>query len=112
MSVKGRERGIYQGRGGWGKSRSSRGYSYPGVTNKHKGICSFLGNHIFDYGKNSSAHQMRTTWEKLVHNIGTIHGHHIRNGLNNNKTLIIHKPERTQNLLDEHQVANKRRDKS
>ena len=48
---------------------------------------------------------MRTTWEKLVHNVGKIHGHNIRNKLHNKKTLITPKPEQTQYVLDEHQLA-------
>ena len=48
---------------------------------------------------------MRTTWEKLVHNVGKIHGHNIRNKLQNKKTLITPKPEQTQYVLDEHQLA-------
>jgi hypothetical protein len=45
---------------------------------------------------------MRTTWEKIVHHVGTIYGHDISNELQNKKTFIITKPEHPQNVLDKH----------
>ena len=36
-----------------------------------------LGNQVFHYGKNASAYQKRTTWEKIVDHVGKIHGHNI-----------------------------------
>ena len=92
MSGKGSGRGSYQVRGGRGRGRSERGYSYSGANPKHKRLCSALGNHVFDYGQNSSTDQMRTTWDKLVHHVGTIHGHNISNKLLNKNTVIITKP--------------------
>ena len=115
MSGKGSGRGIYQGqgdRGGRGRGRYARGYSYSGATPKHKGMCSALGNHVFDYGQKASADQMRTTWEKLVHNVGTIHRHEISNKLLNKKTVIIPKTEHTEDASDEYQLATGRRDQS
>ena len=72
-------RGRYQGQGVRGRGISDRGYSYYGATTKHKGMCSALDNHIFEYGQMASSDQMITTWEKLVHHVGTIHGHNISN---------------------------------
>ena len=95
ISGKGSGRGRHQGRGGQGsqvgrgRSRSARGYSYSGVTPKHKVLCSSLGNHVFDYVQKAPADQVRNTWEKLVHHVGKIHGHDISKKLLNNKTVII-----------------------
>ena len=75
-------------------------------------MCSALDNHIFEYGQKASSDQMITTWEKLVHHVGTIHGHNISNWLLNKKTVIITKPGHTQYALDEHQLATGRRDQS
>ena len=67
-------------------------------------MCSALDNHIFEYGQKASSDQMITTWEKLVHHVGTIHEHEIINGLLNKKTVIIPKPEHTQEELDLNQL--------
>ena len=53
---------------------------------------------------------MRSSWDKLVHNVGTIQGHNISNELQNNNTVIISKPDHTQDVLDEYQLSAKRRD--
>jgi hypothetical protein len=45
---------------------------------------------------------MRTTWEKIVHHVGTIYGHDISNELQNKKTVIINEPKHTQDMLDKH----------
>ena len=45
---------------------------------------------------------MRTTWEKIVHHVGTIYGHDISNELQNKKTVTINKPEHTQDVLEKH----------
>ena len=95
MTGKGIRRGSYQGRGvQWvrGIGRDSRGYRYYGATPKHKGLYSALRKNVFDYGQKASADQMITTWEKIVHHVGTIHGYNISNELLNNKTIIITKP--------------------
>jgi hypothetical protein len=57
------------GRGGRG---CGRGHNYTGSTNKtKKGLCANLGTNVFDYGQNSAADLMRTSWEKLVQYVGT-----------------------------------------
>jgi hypothetical protein len=40
----------------------------PGASKTSKsGLCTTLGNNVFDYGhKKAAADQMRTSWEKLV----------------------------------------------
>ena len=50
---------------------------------------------------------MRTTWEKVVHHVRTIHGNEISNELLTKKTVIITKPYHTQNELEEHKFATK-----
>jgi hypothetical protein len=103
MSGRGRGRGG-RGRGGRGRGR---GQSYSGTgaaTAKHKGLCSALGNHVFDYGQKAAADQMRTTWEKIVHHVGTIYGHDISNVLMNKKTVTISEPEYTQEILNKHAI--------
>ncbi len=42
---------------------------------------------------------MRTTWENIVHHVGTIYGHNISNELLNKKTVHIPKPEYTLDVL-------------
>jgi hypothetical protein len=104
-------RGGRQGRGGRGgrgntHSRGGRGrgnyYSSAGAVVKHKGLCAALSNHVFDYGQKGAADQMRTTWEKIVHHVGTIYGHDISNELQNKKLVIISKPEHTPEVLAKH----------
>jgi hypothetical protein len=46
---------------------------------------------------------MRTTWEKIVHHVGTIYGHDVSNELQNKKTVPISKPEYSPEILAKHQ---------
>jgi hypothetical protein len=46
---------------------------------------------------------MRTTWEKIVHHVGTIDGHDISNELLNKKTVLILEPEYTLEVLKKHE---------
>jgi hypothetical protein len=46
---------------------------------------------------------MRTTWEKIVHHIGTINGHKVSNELQNKKTIPVTKPVHSQEVLDKPQ---------
>ena len=116
MSGRGSGRGSYQGgvvqggQGGRVRGRVSIGYNYYGATTNHKGLCSAIGIHVFDYGHKASADQMSTTWENLVHYVGTIHGHDISNELINKKIVTIATPDHTQDELDEHQLDTERRD--
>jgi hypothetical protein len=46
---------------------------------------------------------MHATWEKAVHHVGTLCGHDVGNELQNEKTVVITKPEHTQqHALDKH----------
>jgi hypothetical protein len=38
---------------------------------QQKKSCTNLGTNVFDYGQQFAADQMRTSWEKLVHYVGT-----------------------------------------
>jgi hypothetical protein len=89
----GRGRGTSHGRG---RGRGNY-YSGSGATvATQKGLCAALTSHVFEYGQKGAADQMRTTWEKIVHHVGTIYGHDISNELQNKKTVTILKPEHTQ----------------
>jgi hypothetical protein len=44
-------------------------------------MCPNLGTTVFDYGQNSAADLMRTSWEKLVQYVGTNYGQDISNEL-------------------------------
>jgi hypothetical protein len=88
MSGRGRQgrggrggRGAFHGRGGRGRGNHCSSAGAAAV--KHKGLCAALSNHVFDYGRKGAADQMRTTWEKTVHHVGTIHGHDTSNELQN-----------------------------
>ena len=81
-------RGTSNGRGGRGRGTS---YSGTGAAVKNKGLCAALSHHVFDYGQKGAADQMRTTWEKLVHHVGTIYRHDISNELQNKKTVVFSK---------------------
>ena len=77
-----------RGQGGYGERGirgSGRGNRYPihinNLNNKNKGLCSALGNHVFDYVQKVAADQMRTTWENIINHFGTIYGHDISNEL-------------------------------
>ena len=51
---------------------------------------------------------MRTTLEKIVHHVGTIHGQDISNELLNRTTVILPEPTHTQAVLAKH-LARKAR---
>jgi hypothetical protein len=104
-------KGGRQGRSGRGRNGTSHGrggrsqgnyYSGAGTVVKHKGLCAALGNHVFDYSQKGAADQMRTTWETIVHHVSTIYGHDISNELLIKKTVIIDKPEHSQDVLNKH----------
>ena len=97
------------GQGGWIRVRYARVYSYSGSTPKHKGIFGALRNHVFDYVQKAPADQMITTCENIGHHVGTINGHNIINDTQNNKNVIILKPNHTQGILGKHQLAIKTR---
>jgi hypothetical protein len=51
---------------------------------------------------------MRTTWEKIVHHVGTIYGHDISSELQNRKPVSITEPTYTQQVLDKHAIKETR----
>ena len=106
MSGRGGQGIGHSGRGGCVGSRyrgCSRGsFNYTNTLNKNKGLCSALGNNVFDYGQKGAAHQMRTTWENIVHHARTIYGHDIRNKLNKKTKVSISKPEYTDDVQLKH----------
>ena len=81
-----------------------RGNSYPSninnLNNNNKGLFSALGHYLFNYVKKGSAHQMMTTWEKIVNHVRMVYGHDISNELQNKKRINILKLERTQQVKD------------
>ena len=94
-----------RGGGGRGRGRGC-GNHYSGnntTTTKPKGLCSALTHHVFDYGQKGAADQMRMTWEKIVHHVGTIYGHDVSNELQNKKTVPVPKPEYSLLILEKHQ---------
>jgi hypothetical protein len=54
---------------------------------------------VFDYGQKSAADQMRTSWEKLAHYVGTNYGQDISNDLQNKITVILIEPVHTVDVL-------------
>ena len=81
-------RGRNGGHGGFGYTGYGRvfgnviGHNYS-VANSasKKGLCSDLGNNIFNYGQKAAANYMRTSWEKFVKYVSTKYGQDIRNEL-------------------------------
>jgi hypothetical protein len=69
-----------RGHGGRGGRGCRRGQNYIGSANKTKKcLCGNLGTIVFDYGHNSAADLMRTSWEKLVQYVVTTYGQYISN---------------------------------
>ena len=84
--------GVHNGRGGSGSRGHDRGSgNYNTTLNKNKGLCSALGNNVFDYGQRGAAEQMQMTWEKIVHHAGNIYGQYIRNELHKKMKVFIPK---------------------
>jgi len=87
-------------RGGCGRGR---GQNYSGQSNaSKKGLCSILGNNVFDYGHKGATDQMCTSWEKLVQYVGTTYGQDISNELQNKIELIIPEPTHTAAVITRH----------
>ena len=95
--------GRSYGRGGRGRGRGRGGQyarglglglnSYSGATStRQKGLCAALGDSVFNYGQKGSADQMQTTWEKIVHHVGTIFSQEISNELLNRVQIVVALP--------------------
>jgi len=99
QNVKGRGgRGNTNNRGGRGRGRGKHPASATAAT-KHKGLCAALGVHVFDYGQKGAADQMRITWEKISHHVGTIYGSDISNELINRTKFIITPPKYSEDVI-------------
>jgi hypothetical protein len=59
---------------------------------------------VFDYGQNTAADQMRTSWEKLVQYVGTNYGQDINNELQNKVWVVLTEPVHTNDVLERHSV--------
>ena len=93
------------------EARPRKGSSYSGTgaaAPKHKGLCAALGTNVFDYGQKAAADQMRTTWDKIVHHVGTIYGSDISNELLNKKRVQLPEPDYTDEVKDKHEKRVKR----
>ena len=103
MSVRRGQGGVCGGRGGRGSRGRNRGSGqYTATLNKNKGLCSALGNNVFNYGQEGAVDQMWTTWEKIVHHAGTIYGHNIRSEMQNKMKVFIPNPEYTEDVQSKH----------
>ena len=102
--------GRNSGHGGRGNSDRSgrgrgRGQNYTGASKASKsGLCTTLGNNVFDYGHKAAADQMRTSWEKLVQYVGTNYGQDISNELQNKVTVILAEPVHTPVVMARHAI--------
>jgi hypothetical protein len=105
MSGRGRGRGRGRGQRGGRNGRGSHGrgndYSGNGAA-KAKGLCQALGSHVLDYGQKAAAEQMRTTFEKMVQYVGATFSSDISNELHNRMTVVLQKPEYSQEIQDRH----------
>ena len=94
--------GRSSGRGGRGRGR---GQNYTGASKASKsGLCTTLGNNVFDYGHKAAADQMRTSWEKIVQYVGTTYGQDICNELQNKTTVTLAEPIHTPTVLARHAI--------
>ena len=102
--------GRSSGRGGRGNNDRGgrgrgRGQNYTGASKASKsGLCTTLGNNVFDYGHKAAADQMRTSWEKLVQYVGTNYGQDISNELQNKVTVILAEPVHTPAVMARHAI--------
>jgi hypothetical protein len=65
--------------------------------------------HVFDYGIKGTADQMRNTWEKITHHVGTIYGHDISNELQNKTLVTIAEPQYMAAVIAKHALKETRR---
>jgi hypothetical protein len=65
--------------------------------------------HVFDCGSKGAADQMRNTWEKITHHVGTIYGHNISNELQNKTLVTIAEPQYTAAVIVKHALKETRR---
>jgi hypothetical protein len=65
-------------------------------------MCTNLGTNVFDYGQKSAADQMRTSWENIVHYVGTNYGQDINNKLQNKILVVLTEHVHTVDVLARH----------
>jgi hypothetical protein len=100
--------GRSSGRGGHGNNDRGgrgcgRGQHYTGTSKASKsGLCTTLGNNVFDYGHKAAADQMRTMWEKLVQYVGTNYGQDISNELQNKAIVTLAEPVHSTAVMTRH----------
>ena len=100
---RGYSRGGRGGGGGRGGRGRGRGYNYSGHSSaSKKGLCSALGNNVFDYGTKGAADQMRTSWEKICQYVGTEFGQDIANELQNKQEVTLTEPTYSQAVITRH----------
>jgi hypothetical protein len=93
-------RGNNNDRSGRGRGR---GQHYTGASKTLKsGLCTTLGNNVFDYGHKAATDQMRTSWEKLVQYVRTSYGQDISNELQNKVTVILAEPVHSPTVMARH----------
>ena len=94
-------------RGGRGRGR---GQNYTGTRKlPQSGLCTTLGNNVFDYGHKAAADQMQTSWEKLVQCVGSNYGQDVSNELQNKTTVKLDEPVHTTTVLTRHNSVSRHR---
>ena len=92
MSGRGVRSSYRGGRGNINRSGQGRGrgQNYSGTSSTTKrGLYNAIGTSVFDYIQKSAADRTRSSWEKLVHYIGTNYGQYISNKLKNKLTVNL-----------------------
>jgi hypothetical protein len=60
---------------------------------------------VFNFGHRAAADQMRTSWEKLIHFVGTNFGQYISNELQNIIPVILSEPIHTPEVLARYAIC-------
>jgi hypothetical protein len=109
MSGRGGRNNGRGGRGCGGANRGGRsrgrGQNYTRSANAAKrGLYTNIGTNVFDYGQESAADQIRTSWENLVQYVGTNYGQDINNKFQNKVWVVLTEPVHTGDVLARHSV--------
>jgi hypothetical protein len=109
MSGRGGRNNVRHGHGRGGANRGGciggGGHNYTGSDNAAKrGMCTNLGTNVFHYGQKSAADKMCTSWQKLVHYVGTNYGQDINKELQNKVWVVLTEPVHTDDVLSRHSV--------
>ena len=107
-------RNNQKGRGGGGRGRGRRNPrpkpSNPNA-NRERGLCSALGTHMFTYDQKGSADHARTTLEKIVLHIGSIHGQDISTELDTRQPVVFEEPKHSDEVKKLHEEKEQKRRK-